>query len=127
MALAGVSAALALAEAHAQPVETIEAIGGQKCGANVRSYAVAFLAPEDQSLQARASLKGPGTQAVSGPMPRLALEGGACAGAPGTGQTDNAIASCTFRAKKGETYKITASLDEGAAAPAELCISVVRP
>ena len=93
--------------------EAIEAVGAEKCGGAVKSYAVDFLAPEDRQVEARAKvLRGGAEDARS--TPALSVDGKPCSDA-----------RCAFRAIKGQTYKLSA---ESTAQNLEnLCISVTRP
>ena len=93
--------------------ETIEAIGGEKCGGALKSYRVEFLAPEDAQVEARAKATVGGTEARRGTT-ILSVDGKPCPNG-----------RCAFRATKGQTYKLAA---ESAAEKVEnLCISVARP
>jgi hypothetical protein len=94
--------------------ETIEAIGGEKCGKASKSYAVEFLAPENADLEARGKgMVGSSEEAKPGTI-ALSLDGKPCP----TGR-------CVFRATKGQTYKLTA--DSTAQKVDTLCVSVSRP
>src|SRR5688500_8042431 len=77
--------------------ETIEAIGGEKCGKASKDYSVEFLAPEDAPVEARAKgMLGSSEEAKPGTI-GLSLDGKPCP----TGR-------CAFRATKGQTYKLAA-------------------
>jgi hypothetical protein len=94
-------------------VDTIEAVGAQRCGGRVTSYAVEFLAPEDAQLEATA--KGiVGDTEPRGETIRLSLDGRPCASA-----------RCSFRASKGQTYRLVAHSEP--AGIDNLCIVVARP
>ena len=47
------AAVICLAASPALGAETIEAIGGEKCGRTSKAYAVDFLAPDDAQVEAR--------------------------------------------------------------------------
>ena len=90
--------ALMLLHQPALAVDTMEAIGAEKCGGPVKSYQIEFLAPHSASLEttAKAIVRGatdPAPEAVT-----LSIDGKPCTNA-----------RCTFGAKKGETYKFAAA------------------
>ncbi|HEX2136152.1 MAG TPA: hypothetical protein VHG30_09655 [Microvirga sp.] len=94
-------------------VDVIEAVGAQKCGGRVKSYAVEFLAPEDAQLEASAKAMAGGAEARPETV-RLSLDGRPCRDA-----------RCTFRASKGQTYRFVA---EGEPVTfSELCVVIARP
>jgi hypothetical protein len=94
--------------------ETIEAIGGERCGKPSKPYIVEFLAPEGADLQANAKVMIGGLEDLERPPPTLTLDGKSCLNG-----------HCTFRASKGQTYTLAAkSMDPKFD---NLCISVTRP
>jgi hypothetical protein len=97
----------------ASAVDVVEALGGEKCRAAVKSYALEFLAPEDAQVEARAKVMREGREDVRS-TPALSVDGKPCVDG-----------RCAFRATKGQTYKLAA---ESATPGIEsLCISVARP
>ena len=112
VSLAGISAYLLLAPAHA--AETIEAIGAEKCGGGQSAYAVDFLAPDDASLEARAKARVGSRDSPYQELQTLSLDGRPCP-----------EGRCSFQAKKGQTYKIVAE-PQGPRGN-EVCVSVGRP
>jgi hypothetical protein len=94
-------------------VDTIEALGAERCGGKVKSYAVDFLAPEDAQLEASTKTMSGGAD-LQRDTTHLSLDGKAC--------TD---ARCPFRATKGQTYKLKAESDT--VNFDNLCIVVARP
>src|SRR5215204_5079086 len=91
------AAIICLIASPAFGAETIEAIGGEKCGRASKAYAVEFLAPEDAQVEARGKgMLGSSEEARPDTM-GISLDGKPCP----TGR-------CTFRATKGQTYKLTA-------------------
>ena len=106
--------ALILSHHAALAIDTMEAIGAEKCGGRVKSYEIEFLAPDSAPLEATAKAI---VRGASDPAPdavTLSLDGKPCTNA-----------RCGFTAKKGETYKFAAAsrlprIDD-------LCIVVARP
>lgn len=94
-------------------VDTIEALGAEKCGGKVKSYAVEFLAPEDGQVEAstKTMVRGSDAQRAS---TQLAIDGRPCA-----------EARCVFRAVKGKSYKLSAESDR--LDFDDLCIVIARP
>ena len=105
---------LMLAASSASAAETIEAIGGERCGPLSKPYAVEFLAPEAADLQASARVMVGGSEDVKASPPSLTLDGSPCS----NGQ-------CTFHATKGQSYKLSAT-SPGRKSD-QLCISITRP
>jgi hypothetical protein len=108
------AAVICLAASPALGAETIEAIGGEKCGRTSKAYAVDFLAPEDAQVEARGKGMLGNSEEAKADTIGISLDGKPCP----TGR-------CAFRATKGQTYKLNAEsttqkLDS-------LCISVSRP
>jgi hypothetical protein len=93
-------------------VDLIEAVGAQKRGGRVKSYAVEFLAPEDAQLEA--SAKAVIRDLEAGRQVRLSLDGRSCA-----------EARCSFRASKGQTYRFVAESEP--ATFDNLCVVISRP
>lgn len=94
------------------PAGTLEAIGAQKCGGSQAAIEVEFMAPEEASLVANAAVTG--TERAAQATAALALDGKEC-GEEG----------CSFRAVKGQRYRLVATRLPGRAG--ELCVSVTRP
>ena len=93
-------------------VDLIEAVGALKCGGRVRSYAVEFLAPDTEELEANAKALVRGLEADR--QVRLSLDGRPCN-----------EARCSFRASKGQTYRLVAGSE-----PVRfdhLCVVISRP
>src|SRR5215212_11050494 len=76
-------------------VDLIEAVGALRCGGRVKSYAVEFLAPDSEPLEASAKAVVRDTEAER--QVRLSLDGRSCS-----------EARCSFRASKGQTYRLVA-------------------
>ena len=93
-------------------VDVMEAVGAQKCGGRVRSYAVEFLAPENADLEASAKAVVGDTEAHR--QVRLTLDGRPCANA-----------RCSFRASKGKTYRLVAESEP--VTFDHLCVVIARP
>lgn len=98
--------------AAGQPVGTLEAIGAQKCGGNAAAIRAEFMAPEEASLVANATVVG--AEAGGRATATLTLDGRDC-GDEG----------CSFRAAKGHRYQLAAARRPGQSG--ELCVSVTRP
>jgi hypothetical protein len=103
-----------LSASPALAAETIEAIGGEKCGGAVAAYAVEFLAPDNAEVEARVKALVGGSEDASRNTTALSLDGKACTSG-----------RCAFSAEKGKTYKLAAK-SAGPKVEA-LCISVSRP
>jgi hypothetical protein len=103
-----------LSTSPAIAAETIEAIGGEKCGGAVATYSVEFLAPDDADVEARVKAMAGGSSDAGRDTAALSLNGKDCESG-----------RCAFRAAKGETYKLAAK-STGPKVD-ELCISVSRP
>jgi hypothetical protein len=73
--------------------ETIEALGGEKCGGAVAAYAVEFLAPESADVEARVKALVGGTENASRNTAALSVDGKDCTGG-----------RCAFRAAKGHHW-----------------------
>ena len=93
-------------------VDLIESVGAQKCGGRVRSYAVEFLAPESAQLEATAKAVVENTDARR--QVRLSLDGRLCV-----------EARCSFRASKGQTYRLVAESEP--VTFDNLCVVIARP
>src|SRR5215208_2089038 len=93
-------------------VDLIQAVGALKCGGRVKSYAVEFLAPDTEPLDA--SAKAVVRDLEADRHVRLSLDGRPC--------TD---ARCSFRASKGQTYRFVAESEP--VTFDHLCIVVSRP
>ena len=107
-------AAVVFACQPALAVDVMESIGAVKCGGAVKSYAVEFLAPESTALEATSRVMVNGAPDVTPESVILSLDGKACSNA-----------RCSFQAKKGETYKLSAV--SRAPKTEDLCIVVARP
>jgi hypothetical protein len=94
-------------------MDTIEAVGAQKCGGRVKSYTVEFLAPDNAELEASAKALVDDTEPQRATA-RLSLDGRPCANA-----------RCSFPARKGQTYKLVAESE--IASFDNLCVVVARP
>jgi hypothetical protein len=97
-----------------QAADSIEALGAEKCGGKVKTYEVEFLAPETAQVEATAKAGRGGATDPNRETATLALDGQPCRNA-----------RCSFRANKGQTYKLVAQ--SGVENHDELCISVARP
>jgi hypothetical protein len=113
-ALSPACAAVMLVWQPAHAADTMEAIGAEKCGGPVNSYAVEFLAPENASLAATAKAILNGLSVASANAVALSIDGRPCADG-----------RCPFEAKKGQTYRFAAT--SGLPKLDELCIVVARP
>lgn len=99
----------------AQAAETIEALGGERCGPARGGLTVTFLAPEDGQVEATARAQGAdGTADRTRMTAGMTVDGRDC--------TDGA---CRFRAVKGQSYSLAAK--SAVAGAVTLCISVSRP
>src|SRR3954469_7111526 len=69
--------ALAMMLSHnpALAIDTIEAIGAEKCGGPVRSYHIEFLAPDSATLEATAKAIVRGATALSPEAVTLSIDG----------------------------------------------------
>jgi hypothetical protein len=108
--------ALAMMVSHnpALAIDTIEAIGAEKCGGAVKSYQIEFLAPDSASLEATAKAIVRGATDLAPEAVTLSIDGTLCTNA-----------RCGFQAKKGQTYKFAAA--SGLPRVDDLCIGVARP
>src|SRR3954454_12296590 len=95
-------------------IDTMEAIGAEKCGGPVKSYQIEFLAPDSASLEATAKAFVRGAPALSDEAVTLSIDGTLCTNA-----------RCGFQAKKGQSYKFAAA--SGLPRSDDLCIGVSRP
>ena len=93
-------------------VDVIEAVGALKCGGRVKSYAVEFLAPDTEELEASAKALVRDTEAER--QVRLSLDGRSCS-----------EARCSFRASKGQSYRLVAESEP--VTFDHLCIVISRP
>jgi hypothetical protein len=106
---------IAFVGGSAHAADTIEALGGEKCGSAASPFTVEFVAPDEAQVEARAKLGGQGPADLNRDAATLSLDGAACP----------AGSRCRFLARKGNTYRLVAqSTDRNAR---ELCISVARP
>ena len=111
----GVSAvASILAGDTARAIDTMEAVGAEKCGGPVKSYEVEFLAPDNASLAGTAKALVNGVPATEPTAASLSIDGRPCTNA-----------RCAFEAKKGQSYKFSASTELPKVE--NLCIVVARP
>jgi len=104
---------LMLLQQPALALDTMEAIGAEKCGRRAKTYEIEFLAPENATLEARAKVVAKGTNDLFAAV-ALALDGKEC--------TEG---RCGLQAKKGQSYRLSASTK--LSSPDELCIVVARP
>ena len=95
-------------------VDTMGAIGAEKCGGRIKSYQIEFLAPETAALEATAKAIVGGATDPAPEAVTLTIDGRMCTNA-----------RCGFQAKKGETYRLAAA--SGLARIDDLCIVVARP
>jgi hypothetical protein len=93
-------------------VDLIHAVGALKCGGRVKSYAVEFLAPENAELEA--SAKAVVRDVEADRQVRLSLDGRPCN-----------EARCSFRASKGQTYRLVAESEP--ITFDQLCVVISRP
>jgi hypothetical protein len=115
LAVAGAGALAAMfAGETAHAIETIEAVGAEKCGGSVKSYEVEFLAPENASLAGTVKAIVDGRSVAAPNAASLSIDGRECANA-----------RCPFEAKKGQTYRFAAA--SGLPRLDNLCIVVARP
>ena len=98
--------------AHA--IDTMEAVGAEKCGGPVESYEVEFLAPDNASLAGTAKALVNGVPATEPTAANLSIDGRPCTNA-----------RRSFDAKKGQTYRFAASTELPKVE--NLCIVVARP
>jgi len=105
---------MGLCVSSAVAAETIEAIGGERCGRAQKSYAVEFLAPEDADVEASAKGMVGGSEDVDRPPPTLSLNGTPCPNG-----------RCAFRAVKGRSYQLVTRRTDPKVD--HLCISITRP
>ncbi len=116
MKVGAVSGVLAifLSPHSANAIDTMESIGAEKCGGQVKSYEIEFLSPENATLEATAKVMVKGAAVLAPNAVTLSVDSKPCTNA-----------RCGFQAKKGETYRFAAMsrlprLDD-------LCIVVARP
>ncbi len=107
-------AAFLFASQQALAIDTMESIGAVKCGGRVKSYAIEFLASESTALEATAKALVKGAPDIAPESVMLSIDGKPCS-----------QGRCGFQAKKGETYKLTAT--SGLPRVDDLCIVVARP
>ncbi len=115
MRVPGLATAMILCAATAQAAETIEALGGEKCGSPGAPLTVEFVAPDDAQVEASAkATRADGSANTDRDTATLSMNGQVC--------TDG---RCAFRARKGETYTFVAQ----SAVPSAraLCVSVAKP
>ncbi len=106
--------ALMLSHHPALAIDTMEAIGAEKCGGRVKSYQIEFLAPDSASLEAKAKAIVRGAPDLTGEAVTLSIDGTLCT-----------KARCGFQAKKGQSYKLAAASELRQID--DLCIVVGRP
>ena len=104
----------ALSTVSADAAGQIEAIGAEKCAGRAQAHEVAFLAPESATLEATAKVLRKGVALSAPDVATLSIDGKPC--------TDG---RCAFQAKKGETYRLSATT--AVANATDLCIAVTRP
>jgi hypothetical protein len=92
--------------------DLIQAVGALKCGGRVKSYAVEFLAPDTEELEATAKAVVRDMEADR--QVRLSLDGRPCN-----------EARCSFRASKGQSYRLVAESEP--VTFDHLCIVISRP
>ncbi len=92
----------------------IQAIGAEKCAGSAKTHEVQFLAPESASVEATAKVLRNGVAVLSSEAVTLSVNGTPCKDG-----------RCAFQAKKGETYRLSASTAVPKAN--DLCIAVTRP
>ena len=96
--IAGAAAFGLLTSQAALALDVMEAIGAEKCVRGARTtYEIEFLAPENATLEARAKVVAKGTTDTLATV-ALALDGKDC--------TDG---RCGLQAKKGQSYRLSAS------------------
>ena len=105
---------LVLSTVSAYAAGQIESIGAEKCAGRAQAHQVAFLAPESATLEATAKVLRKGVALSAPEVATLSIDGKPC--------TDG---RCAFQAKKGETYRLTATT--AVANATDLCIAVTRP
>lgn len=98
----------------AQAMETIEAVGAERCGGSVKALEVEFLAPDNASLAGTAKAIVNGMAAITPNAARLSIDGRECTNG-----------RCPFEAKKGQTYRFAASSELPRIE--NLCVVVARP
>ena len=106
--------AATLAGDMAQAIDTIEAVGAERCGGSVKAFEVEFLAPENASLAGTAKAIVNGLAATAPNATRLSIDGRECTNS-----------RCPFEAKKGQTYRFAASSELPGIE--NLCVVVARP
>jgi hypothetical protein len=107
--------ALALATGDmAHAIETIEAVGAERCGGSVKAFEVEFLAPDNASLAGTAKAIVNGIAATTPNAARLSIDGRECTNG-----------RCPFEAKKGQTYRFAVSSELPGIE--NLCVVVARP
>jgi len=104
--------AVVLAGSPAGAVDRVEAVGAVSCGGRVKSYAVDFLAPDSEALEAGA--KALVRELEVDRRVRLSLDGRSCA-----------ESHCSFRASKGQTYRLVAESER--VDFDQICIVISRP
>jgi hypothetical protein len=105
---------IVLASDSADAIDTIEAVGAERCGGPVKSFEVDFLAPDTVTVEGTVKSVLNGVPVAAPNAASLTIDGRQC--------TD---ARCTFEAKKGQTYRFTAT--SNLPKVDRLCISVARP
>jgi len=86
----------------------------EKCGRGANAYELEFLAPDNATVEATAKVMLKGAPVERSDSVALSLDGKGCT-----------AGRCGFQAKKGETYRLSATT--GVPNPDELCIVVARP
>ena len=109
-----IALATVLLASTVRAVDSIEAVGAEKCGGKVNTYEVEFLAPESTQVEATAKAGEGGATDPHRDTASLSLDGQPCRNA-----------KCSFHAHKGQTYRLVAQ--SAVEDHDELCISVTRP
>ena len=108
------AAAFMLLQQPAHAVDSTETIGAEKCGRGAGAYELEFLAPDNATVEATAKVMLKGAPVERSDSVALSLDGKDCT-----------AGRCGFQAKKGETYRLSATSRVTNAD--ELCIVVARP
>jgi hypothetical protein len=108
------AAAFMLLQQPGRAVDSTETIGAEKCGRGANAYELEFLAPDNATVEATAKVMLKGAPVERSDSVALSLDGKGCT-----------AGRCGFQAKKGETYRLSATTVVPNAD--ELCIVVARP
>ena len=104
----------ALILTYGPAIETIEAVGAERCGGSAKAFEVDFLAPDNASLAGTAKAIVNGLAATTPDAARLSIDGRGCTSG-----------RCPFEAKKGQTYRLAASSELPRIE--NLCVVLARP